>query len=160
MAEDDRKLMGAALAGGIAGAGGVAAMGASTSIKDRRRRRKQDASEKKAFERRQATRKTQNKVKMQTASLRLERLQRIKPSDLDARDRKIRTAYIKEQKGILKGLKPSTSTGIAKVIGLRSIPGIGAFLTAISSTPVGDATRQKGFKQEAFKRKPATKKKS
>jgi hypothetical protein len=160
MAEDNRKLMGAALAGGIAGAGGAAAIGASTSIRDRRRRRKQDASEKKAFERRQATKKTQTKVKKQTAEFRLERLQRIKPSDLDPRDRKIRTAYIKEQKNILKGLKPNPTASIAKTIGLRSLPGIGAFLTAISSTPVGDATRQKGFKQEAFKRKPTTKKKS
>ena len=47
----------------------------------------------------------------------------------------MRTAYIKEQKNILNDLKPKTAASIAKSIGLKSIPGIGAFIAAISSTP-------------------------
>ncbi len=126
---------------GYAGAmtGAVGAIAATEAIsarqENKRRNRSRDIQRQRAETRKEKTSQGRNKARKAAAETRLAQLQRIKPSDLTTEDRKVRTAYIKEQKNILKDLKPKTATSIAKSIGLKSIPGIGAFIGMFSSTP-------------------------
>jgi len=119
--------------------GGTAAIVASEAAGERRankrRREMQKRREESVQARKEKTSQGRNQARKAAAETRLTQLQRIKPSDLTAENRKVRTAYIQEQKNILKDLKPKTVASIAKSIGLKSVPGIGAFLAAISSTP-------------------------
>ena len=119
--------------------GGAAAIVASEGARERREKKRSREIREKSRERVQARRERtsqgRNQARKVAAETRLAQLQRIKPSDLSSEDRQIRNAYIKEQKNILKDLKPKTVLSIAKSIGLKTIPGIGAFLTAFSSTP-------------------------
>jgi len=125
-----------ALAGATAGVFGAAALGANAAGTERRNRRQaKERDEQRVQARKEKTSQGRNQARKAAAETRLTQLQRIKPSDLSPENRKVRTAYIKEQKNILKDLKPKTAASIAKSIGLKSIPGIGAFLTAFSSTP-------------------------
>ena len=119
--------------------GGAAAIVASEGARERRKNKRlkeiQERGEERVQARKEKTSKGRNQARKAAAETRLTQLQRIKPSDLSPENRKIRTAYIKEQKNILKDLKPKTAASIAKSIGLKFIPGIGAFIAAISSTP-------------------------
>lgn len=119
--------------------GGAAAIVASEGARERRKNKRlkeiQERGEERVQARKEKTSKGRNQARKAAAETRLTQLQRIKPSDLSPENRKIRIAYIKEQKNILKDLKPKTVASIAKSIGLKSIPGIGAFIAAISSTP-------------------------
>ncbi len=55
---------------------------------------------------------------------------------------------------LLKAFKSKTNKTMGKVLNVvRGGSAIGALSYAASSTPVGDATIHKGFKQKAFKRK-------
>lgn len=124
-----------ALAGATAGAAGVAALGANAAGTDRRNRRQAKERDERRQARREKTSQGRNNARKAAAETRLAQLQKIKPSNLSTEDRKVRTAYINEQKNILKDLKPKTAASIAKSIGLKSIPGIGAFIGMFSSTP-------------------------
>jgi len=126
---------------GYAGAmtGAVGAIAATEAIsarqENKRRNRSRDIQRQRAETRKEKTSQGRNKARKAAAETRLAQLQKIKPSNLSTEDRKVRTAYINEQKNILKDLKPKTATSIAKSIGLKSIPGIGAFIGMFSSTP-------------------------
>ncbi len=126
---------------GYAGAmtGAVGAMAATEAIsarqENKRRNERRTKQQERAEVRKEKTSQGRNQARKAAAETRLAQLQRIKPSDLSPENRQIRNAYIKEQKNILKDLKPKTVLSIAKSIGLKTIPGIGAFLTAFSSTP-------------------------
>lgn len=119
--------------------GGTGAIVAQDFVRERRENKRRREMQKKSEERIQArkekTSQGRNQARKAAAETRLTQLQRIKPSDLSPENRKVRTAYIKEQKNILKDLKPKTAASIAKSIGLKAIPGLTAFLTAFSSTP-------------------------
>jgi len=119
--------------------GGAAAIVASEGARERRENKRSREIREKSRERVQARREKtsqgRNQARKAAAETRLTQLQRIRPSDLSKEDRKVRTAYIKEQKNILKDLKPKTAASIAKSIGLKAIPGLTAFLTAFGSSP-------------------------
>jgi Flp pilus assembly protein TadB len=119
--------------------GGTGAIVAQDFVRERRENKRRREMQKKSEERIQArkekTSRGRNQARKAAAETRLTQLQRIKPSDLSPENRKVRTAYIQEQKNILKDLKPKTAASIAKSIGLKAIPGLTAFLAAFSSTP-------------------------
>ena len=119
--------------------GSVGAMAATEAIsarqKNKRRNEGRIRQQERAEARREKVSQGRNNARKAAAETRLAQLQNIKPSNLSTEDRKVRTAYIKEQKNILKDLKPKTVASIAKSIGLKSIPGIGAFIGMFSSTP-------------------------
>jgi Flp pilus assembly protein TadB len=123
----------ATLVGGAAAILGSEA--ASERRKNKRHRKLQEKSRERVQARREKTSQGRNQARKAAAETRLTQLQRIRPSDLSKENRKVRTAYIQEQKNILKDLKPKTATSIAKSIGLKAIPGLTAFLTAFSSSP-------------------------
>jgi len=126
---------------GYAGAmtGAVGAIAATEAIsarqENKRRNRGRDIQRQRGETRKEKTSQGRNKARKAAAETRLAQLQKIKPSNLSTEDRKVRTAYINEQKNILKDLKPKTAASIAKSVGLKSIPGIGAFIGMFSSTP-------------------------
>ena len=64
-------------------------------------------------------------------------LRKIRDADINNRQKMIKKAHLSNQKAIIKGKAPKTVLQIARSIGLKSIPGIGAFISAISSTPAG-----------------------
>lgn len=134
MADNDvKKAVGATAA--AAGAAG-AALGMYEADSDNRKIRKA----KKERQKGRAARSTQRQASIaestrKVAQQRLEELERIRPQDLSAEDRKIRQAYIKEQKSVIKGATKSTAKDLAKSLGLRSIPGLGAFISLFASKP-------------------------
>ena len=67
--------------------------------------------------------------------MKVQRLNELNPKDLSADDKKIRTQLIKEQNDIIKGNKPKTPLSLLKSLGLRALPGVGAFIAMFSSTP-------------------------
>ena len=129
----DRKAeaAGAALMG-VAGAASIYSMGPKNT-KTNRTQERRDKQNKKL---------NQSKVKVDKAKLSfakedLKRLQNIKNSDLDKSNIKVKNELIKKQKDIIKKGTSNTLKDIAKKIGLRAIPGAGAFITAFSSSPAG-----------------------
>jgi hypothetical protein len=129
----DRKAeaAGAALMG-VAGAASIYSMGPKNT-KTNRTQERRDKQNKKL---------NQSKVKVDKAKLSfakedLKRLQKIKNSDLDRSNIKVKNELIKKQKDIIKNGTSNTLKDIAKKIGLRAIPGAGAFITAFSSSPAG-----------------------
>lgn len=74
------------------------------------------------------------------AEKRITELRKIRDADINNRQKMIKNAHIANQKAIIKGKAPKTSLQIAKSIGLKSIPGVGAFISAISSTPAGEGS--------------------
>ena len=143
----DRKAeaAGAALMG-VAGAASIYSMGPKNT-KTNRTQERRDKQNKKL---------NQSKVKVDKAKLSfakedLKRLQNIKNSDLDKSNIKVKNELIKKQKDIIKKGTSNTLKDIAKKIGLRAIPGAGAFITAFSSSPAGKGSDFKpGEKKIAF----------
>ena len=76
-------------------------------------------------------------TKIKTAQMKMEQLQKIKPSNLSPKDVKARNALIQQQKEIVKGLTKTPAKELAKKFALRSIPVVGSFIAAFSSTPAG-----------------------
>lgn len=74
------------------------------------------------------------------AEKRIAELRKIRDADMDKRQKMIKNAHISNQKAIIKGKAPKTALQIAKSIGLKSIPGVGAFISAISSSPAGEGS--------------------
>ena len=125
-----------------AGAMGTTAAGAAgatyLATADERKRNKQDKARQDKRKKESEARKAKtNAGKVQVAEQKIQELERIKSKDLSAKDRKIKAELIKRERDIVKGLKPKTLAQTAAKLGLKSIPGIGAFLTAFSSTPAG-----------------------
>tara|TARA_R110001592_G_scaffold3206_1_gene18019 strand:- start:41 stop:496 length:456 start_codon:yes stop_codon:yes gene_type:complete len=129
----DRKMeaAGAALMG-VAGAASIYSMGPKNTKTNRIQERKNKQNKKIS----------QSKIKVDKAKLSfakedLKRLQKIKNSDLDKSNIKVKNELIKKQKDIIKKGTSNTLKDIAKKIGLRAIPGAGAFIAAFSSSPAG-----------------------
>ena len=139
----DRKMeaAGAALMG-VAGAASIYSMGPKNTKTNRTQERRNKQNKKIS----------QSKVKVDKAKLSfakedLKRLQKIKNSDLDKSNIKVKNELIKKQKDIIKKGTSNTLKDIAKKIGLRAIPGAGAFIAAFSSSPAGkDSDNVKGAK--------------
>ena len=135
MANENNK-SGAVMVGGTAA---TAAGATALATKKSPRQKKSEQLKKKKQQRTQArqakTVSMRNQANATAAQNKLERLQNIKPSVLSDKEKKVRKALIQEQKSIIKGATKSTAKEIAKKVGLRSIPVVGAFLTAFESTP-------------------------
>ena len=129
----DRKMetAGAALMG-AAGAAGIYSLGPKNTktnrIQERRNKQNKKINQSKL---------KVDKAKLSFAKEDLKRLQKIKNSDLDKSNIKVKNELIKKQKDIIKKGTSNTLKDIAKKIGLRSIPGVGTFITAFSSNPAG-----------------------
>jgi len=145
MANRKAEAAGAALMG-VAGAASIYSMGPKNT-KTNRTQERRDKQNKKL---------NQSKVKVDKAKLSfakedLKRLQNIKNSDLDKSNIKVKNELIKKQKDIIKKGTSNTLKDIAKKIGLRAIPGAGAFIAAFSSSPAGKGSDFKpGEKKIAF----------
>ena len=137
-----KNALGAATAGTVAAGVGLAAYEADEH--NRVKRRSQKKREQSRQEKRTKALARTNATKTATAKMELDRITKINPKDLSTRDRKIRQELIKRQKNIIKGAKPETLAKAAARLGLRSIPGVGAFLTAVSSTPAGQGSARFG----------------
>tara|TARA_E500000318_G_scaffold1406_1_gene1857 strand:+ start:330 stop:776 length:447 start_codon:yes stop_codon:yes gene_type:complete len=74
-------------------------------------------------------------LKVKAAQQKISQLERINEKNLSARDKKIRRELIGREKDIIKGAKPRTLASIASKVGLKTIPGVGAFLSLFASTP-------------------------
>ena len=128
---------------------GTAVAGAGLALYEadkhnRVKRRRQKKKEQSRQENRTKMLAKTNATKTTVAKMELDRLTKINPSHLTTRDRKVRQELIKRQKDIIKGAKPQTLAKAAAKLGLRSIPGVGAFLTAVSSTPAGQGSARFG----------------
>jgi len=129
----DRKMeaTGAALMG-AAGAASIYSLGPKNTktnrIQERRKKQNKKITESKT---------KINQAKIALAKEQLQRLERIKNGDLEKKNVKVKNELIKKQKDIIKKGTSNTLKDIAKKIGLRAIPGAGAFITAFSSSPAG-----------------------
>lgn len=83
-------------------------------------------------------------AKIKIAQIKMEQLQKIKPSNLSPKDIKARNALIQQQKEIVKGLTRTPAKELAKKFALRSIPVLGSFIAAFSSTPAGQGSARFG----------------
>ena len=137
-----KNALGAAAVGTVAAGAGLAAYEADEH--NRVKRRSQKKREQSRQEKRSKALARTNATKTTTAKMELDRLTKINPSHLSTRDRKVRQELIRRQKDIIKGAKPQTLAKAAAKLGLRSIPGVGAFLTAVSSTPAGQGSARFG----------------
>jgi hypothetical protein len=126
----------------VAAGAGLAAYEADEH--NRVKRRSQKKREQSRQEKRTKALAKTNATKTTTAKMELDRLTKINPSHLTTRDRKVRQELIRRQKDVIKGAKPQTLAKAAAKLGLRSIPGVGAFLTAVSSTPAGQGSARFG----------------
>lgn len=129
----DRKTeaVGAALMG-AAGAAGIYSLGPKNTktnrIQERRKKQHKKITESKS---------KVNQAKISLAKEQLQRLERIKNGDLEKKNIKVKNELIKKQKDIIKKGTSNALKDIAKKIGLRAIPGAGAFIAAFSSSPAG-----------------------
>ena len=146
----DRKMeaAGAALMG-VAGAASIYSMGPKNTktnrIQERRNKQNKKISQSKV---------KVDKAKLSFAKEDLKRLEKIKNSDLSKSNIKVKNELIKKQKDIIKKGTSNTLKDIAKKIGLRAIPGAGAFIAAFSSSPAGKGSDFKpGEKKIAFEGK-------
>ena len=137
----DRKMeaAGAALMG-VAGAASIYSMSdRNTSSRNAINKTKSRAQErrKKQSKKIDESKAKLNKLNASLAKEQLQRLKSIKNSDLEKKNIKVKNELIKKQKDIIKNGTSNTLKDIAKKIGLRAIPGAGAFITAFSSSPAG-----------------------
>ena len=129
-----RKARDAAIVGGTTLGGAAAATYLGTEDERRRKKFKKD---------RDARRRERSKVRkakidattVKIAQQKIGQLENINEKHLSTRDRKIRRELINRERDIIKGVKPRTLTSIASKVGLKSIPGVGAFLSLFASTP-------------------------
>ena len=123
------------VAGTAAAAAGATALASKKSPRQKRNEELKKKKQKRVQTRKDNTVSMRNQANATAAQTKLDRLQNIKPSNLNDKNKKVRQALIQEQKSIIKGATKSTAKEIAKKVGLRSIPLVGAFLTAFESTP-------------------------
>ena len=129
-----RKAKDAAILGGTMLGGAAAATYLGTEDERRRKKFKKDRDTK----RREKSKVRRAKIDATTAKIaqqKIGQLENINEKHLSARDKKIRRELINREKDVMKGLKPRTLTSIASKVGLKSIPGVGAFLSLFASTP-------------------------
>jgi|5B_taG_2_1085324.scaffolds.fasta_scaffold140417_2 ABC-type multidrug transport system fused ATPase/permease subunit len=85
-----------------------------------------------------------NKDKVKLAQMRIKDLKKINTSTMNDKEKKERKALIKQQQNIVKGLTKTTAKELAKQVGLRTIPFVGAFLAALDSKPAGAGSAKFG----------------
>jgi|TARA_B100000900_G_scaffold308215_1_gene266895 hypothetical protein len=125
------EVLGAALLG-ASGAASIYSLGPKNTKTDRIQKRKKKQSKKIKESKAKV-----DKAKLSFAKEDLKRLEKIKNSDLSKSNIKVKNELIKKQKDIIKKGTSNTLKDIAKKIGLRAIPGAGAFIAAFSSSPAG-----------------------
>jgi hypothetical protein len=135
MTKENNKYGATMVTGTAAAAAGATALANKKSPRQKRIKELKNKEQQRVQARKNKTVSMRNQVNATTAQNKLDRLQNINPSNLSDRDKKVRKALIQEQKSILKGATKSTAKEIAKKVGLRSIPVVGAFLAAFESTP-------------------------
>ena len=135
MANENNKSGATMVAGTAAAAAGATALANKKSPRQKKSEQLKKKEQQRVQTRKDKTVSMRNQANATAAQTKLDRLQNIKPSNLSDRNQKVRKALIQEQKNIIKGATKSTAKEIAKKVGLRSIPVIGAFLTAFESTP-------------------------
>ena len=128
----------AVLAGGAATAAGATLAAGKLASKKKKLTKRQPT---KARSRHTANAKD---TKIKTAQIKMEQLQKIKPSNLSPKDVKARNALIQQQKEIVNGLTKTPAKELAKRFALRSIPVVGSFIAAFSSTPAGQGSARFG----------------
>jgi len=139
------EVLGAALLG-ASGAASIYSLGPKNTKTDRIQKRKKKQSKKIKESKAKV-----DKAKLSFAKEDLKRLEKIKNSDLSKSNIKVKNELIKKQKDIIKKGTSNTLKDIAKKIGLRAIPGAGAFIAAFSSSPAGKGSDFKpGEKKIAF----------
>jgi len=135
MANENNKYGATMVTGTAAAAAGATALANKKSPRQKKSEQLKKKEQQRVQARKAKTVSMRNQANATAAQNKLERLQNIKPSNLSDRNQKVRKALIQEQKSIIKGATKSTAKEIAKKVGLRSIPVVGAFLTAFESTP-------------------------
>ncbi len=135
MVNEKNKSGAAMVTGTAAAAAGATALSTKKSPRQKRSEELKKKEQQRVQDRKTKTVSMRNQANATAAQTKLDRLQNIKPSNLSDKNKKVRKALIQEQKSILKGATKSTAKEIAKKVGLRSIPLVGAFLTAFESTP-------------------------
>ena len=108
------------------------------------KQKREDKRQKKRDKQKQQRDTRINKDKVKLAQIREKELKKIDTSVLNNREKKQRQALIKQQQNIVKGLTKTSAKELAKQVGLRTIPFIGAFLTAVSSKPAGAGSAKFG----------------
>ena len=135
MDRDKAEALGAAASLAGIGAFGLYEIGSEGRASRKRQKRIRKRKEERRQKRSAASQARVSAAKTQAAEMAKERLSNLNPKDLSADDKKIRTQLIKEQNDIIKGNKPKTPTSLLKSLGLRALPGVGAFIAMFSSTP-------------------------
>jgi len=135
MTEKNNKSGATMVAGTAAATAGATALANKKSPRQKKSEQLRRKEQQRVQARKEKTVSMRNQANTATAQNKLERLQNIKPSNLSDRDKLARKALIQEQKSVIKGAAKSTAKDIAKRVGLRSVPMLGAFLSAFESTP-------------------------
>ena len=133
---DERKAEALGSAAALGLMGGMAYLEGSADAREKKRRQRK--IEKRAEERRKRRIPGENRdraARTELAKERLTRLQEIDAKNLTKEDNQIRKQLIKDQKEIIKGNKPIKPTSLLKSLGLRALPAVGAFISAVTPTP-------------------------
>ena len=135
MDEDKAEALGAAAALGLIG-GAAYIEGSADARAAKRRQRDRERKPEKRKEKRRIPRENRNRAaRTELAEERLKRLQEINVKNLTKEDNQIRNQLIKDQKEIIKGNKPIKPTSLLRSLGLRALPAVGAFISAVTPTP-------------------------
>jgi len=133
---DERKAEALGSAAALGLMGGMAYLEGSADAREKKRRQRK--IEKRAEERRKRRIPGENRdraARTDLAKERLDRLQEINVKNLTKEDKQIRNQLIKDQKEIIKGNKPIKPTSLLRSLGLRALPAVGAFISAVTPTP-------------------------
>jgi Flp pilus assembly protein TadB len=135
MDEDKAEALGAAAALGLMG-GAAYIEGSADARAAKRRQRDRERKLEQRKEKRRIPRENRNRAaRTDLAKERLTRLQEINTEHLTKEDKQIRNQLIKDQKEIIKGNKPIKPTSLLRSLGLRALPAVGAFISAVTPTP-------------------------
>jgi Flp pilus assembly protein TadB len=135
MDEDKAEALGAAAALGLMG-GAAYIEGSADARAAKRRQRDRERKLEQRNEKRRIPRENRNRAaRTDLAKERLTRLQEINTEHLTKEDKQIRNQLIKDQKEIIKGNKPIKPTSLLRSLGLRALPAVGAFISAVTPTP-------------------------
>ena len=134
---DERKVEALGTAATLGLIGGAAYLeGSKDARAAKRRQRDRERKLEQREEKRRIPRENRNRAaRTDLAKERLTRLQEINTKHLTKEDKQIRNQLIKDQKEIIKGNKPIKPTSLLKSLGLRALPAVGAFISAVTPTP-------------------------
>ena len=138
MDEDKAEALGAAAALGLMGGAAYIEGSADARAAKRRQREREKRLRERREKRRAAPFSRENRTRAARTSVardQLTRLQEIDAKNLTKKDNQIRKQLIKDQKEIIKGNKPIKPTSLLRSLGLRALPAVGAFISAVTPTP-------------------------